>query len=86
MKALLAQNAADAGNVLFGFGILWIVMAVLSIVAFGVWIWALIDSIQNPNLTGTARLVWILVIVFTHFVGAILYLAIGRSGRTPRSV
>ena len=85
MNALLAQNAGDAGSVVVGLGILWIVMAVLALGAFVVWIWALIDAIQNPTLTGTSRLVWILVIVFTHFIGAILYLAIGRSGRTPRS-
>jgi hypothetical protein len=85
MNALLAQNAGDAGSVVVGLGILWIVMAVLALGAFVVWIWALIDAIQNPTLTGTSRLIWILVIVFTHFIGAILYLAIGRSGRTPRS-
>jgi hypothetical protein len=86
MNALLAQNAGDAGSVAVGFGILWIVMALLAIVSFGVWLWALIDAIQNPTLTGTARLMWILIIVFTHFIGAILYLIIGRSGGTPRSV
>jgi hypothetical protein len=60
-------------------------MLILAIAAFGVWIWALIDAIQNPALDGTMRLVWILVIVFTHFIGAIVYLAIGRSRRTSRS-
>jgi hypothetical protein len=82
---LLAQNAGDAGGFLVGIGILWLLMVILAIAAFGVWIWALIDAIQNPALDGTMRLVWILVIVFTHFIGAIVYLAVGRSRRTPRS-
>jgi hypothetical protein len=82
---LLAQNAGDAGGFLVGFGVLWILMFILAIVAFGVWIWALVDAIQNPALDGTMRIVWLLVIVFTHFIGAIVYLAIGRSGSTPRS-
>jgi hypothetical protein len=82
---LLAQNAGEAGGFFVGFGILWMLMVILGIAALGVWIWALIDAIQNPALDGTMRIVWILVIVFTHFIGAIVYLAIGRSGRTPTS-
>jgi hypothetical protein len=82
---LLAQDAGEAGGFLVGFGILWLLMLILGIAAFGVWLWALVDAIQNPALDGTMRLVWILVIVFTHFIGAIVYLAIGRSRRTPTS-
>ena len=77
---LLAQ---DAGELFVGFGILWIFMMILSIAALGVWIWALVDAIQNPALDSTMRLVWILVIIFTQIIGAIIYLAVGRSRRTP---
>jgi len=82
---LLAQNAGDAEGVFVGFGILWILMFILGIAALGVWIWALVDAIQNPALDGTMRIVWVLVIVFAQIIGAIIYLAIGRSRRTPRS-
>ena len=74
--------AQDAGDLFMGFGILWILMVILSIAALGVWIWALVDAIQNPALNSTMRLVWILVIVFTQIIGAIIYLAIGRSRKT----
>jgi hypothetical protein len=77
---LLAQNVADF---FVGFGILWIFMALLGIAALVVWVWALIDAIQNPALDSTMRIVWILVIVFTQIIGAIIYLAVGRSTRTP---
>jgi len=77
---LLAQNA---GDFFVGFGILWVFMAILGIAAFVVWVWALIDAIQNPALDSTMRIVWVLVIVFTQIIGAILYLAVGRSRRTP---
>lgn len=79
---LLAQNAGNAGDVFVGFGIMSIFMLILSIAALGVWIWALVDAIQNPRLDGTMRLVWVLVIVFTNLIGALVYLAIGRSRRT----
>ena len=80
---LLAQNAGDGGGMFVGFGIVWVLMFILGIAALGVWIWALVDAIQNPDLDSTMRIVWVLVIVFTQIIGAIIYLAIGRSRRTP---
>ena len=76
---LLAQNDADGGGaLLFGGGcfLVWILLAVL---ALGIWIWALVDAIQNPALDGNQRLIWILVIVLTQFIGAMIYLIVGRS-------
>ena len=81
---LLAQNAGDAGSLFVGIGIVGILMSILGIAALVVWIWALVDAIQNPALDSTTRIVWVLVIVFTQIIGAILYLAIGRSRRTSR--
>ena len=53
----------------------------LAIAGLGVWIWALVDAISVPNdsdyKTGT-KLIWVLVIVFAQFIGAIVYLAVGR--------
>jgi hypothetical protein len=80
---LLAQNAGDIGGFFVGFSILWVFMAILGIAALAIWIWALVDAIQNPALDSTMRIVWVLVIVFTQIIGAIIYLAIGRSTRTP---
>jgi hypothetical protein len=80
---LLAQNAGDIGGFFVGFGILWVFMFLLGIAALVVWVWALIDAIQNPALDSTMRIVWVLVIVFTQIIGAIIYLVVGRSTRTP---
>ena len=45
------------------------------------WIWALVDAIRVPDdslyKSGT-KLVWVLVIVLVGFIGAIIYLAVGR--------
>jgi len=56
----------------------------LCVLAFGVlafvfWIWMLIDAIKNPRLDGTQRIVWVLVIVFLHALGALIYFLAGRS-------
>jgi Phospholipase_D-nuclease N-terminal len=42
------------------------------------WIWMIIDCINNKFLTDTTKAVWILIIVFTHLIGALCYLLAGR--------
>jgi uncharacterized RDD family membrane protein YckC len=48
----------------------------LSLLVF--WIWMLIDAIKNPGLSGTEKIVWVLVILFLHLLGAIIYFFAGR--------
>jgi len=76
---LFSQNNVDAAPFIFGGGmILFILLGILSFVLF---LSSLIDAIQNPNLDPTSRIVWILVILLTNGLGAVLYLLIGRSRR-----
>ncbi len=49
---------------------------VLAVFAF--WIWMLIHAITNKALTDTEKIVWVLVIIFVHFVGALIYFFVGR--------
>ena len=71
------MNDNGAGALLLGGG-MTIVFALVGIAFFIFWIWALIDAIQNPALTSNERLIWILVIIFTHWIGALIYLLVGR--------
>jgi len=48
----------------------------LAILAF--WIWMLIHAITNKGLTDTEKIVWVLVIIFVHFIGALIYFFVGR--------
>jgi hypothetical protein len=53
----------------------------IALVGTVVWIWALVDAIRVPEdrmYRAGNKLVWVLVIVFGHLLGAIAYLAIGR--------
>ena len=52
---------------------------VFGALVFVFWIWMLVDAIKNPRLNGTERIVWVLVIVFLHFLGALIYFFAGRS-------
>jgi len=56
--------------------VLFVIALALSFVVF--WIWMLIDAIKNPGLSSTERIVWVLVILFLHLLGAIIYFFAGR--------
>lgn len=55
--------------------------SVLGVVMFAVWMTAFVDLIRSDSKTDKAKLVWLLVILFTGIVGALLYFAFGRDGR-----
>ena len=62
------------------FGVFWVAGMVL-------WIWALVDVLRVPDdslFRSGDKLIWVLVIVLTNFIGAIVYLAIGRPQDGPR--
>ncbi|HEY2826557.1 MAG TPA: PLD nuclease N-terminal domain-containing protein [Pirellulales bacterium] len=42
------------------------------------WLWMLIDCLKNPRLQGTEKLIWVLVIIFLHVLGPLLYFFIER--------
>jgi hypothetical protein len=59
-------------------------IAFVGVIALGgtvVWIWALIDCVTKESDEGNNRLIWVLVIVFTHLVGAIIYFLVRRPQR-----
>jgi hypothetical protein len=45
------------------------------------WIWMLIDCLTKEPDEGNSKLVWALVIFFTHFVGAAIYFFARRPER-----
>jgi hypothetical protein len=65
-----------------GSGILGLAMVLLaalialSLIVF--WIWMLIDAIKNPELSGTEKIAWVLVILFLNWLGAVVYFFAGR--------
>ena len=45
------------------------------------WIWVLIDCIKNESTEGNERVVWVVVIAVTHWIGALIYLIARRPQR-----
>ncbi len=61
------------------FGILaFVIGGVIALALFVFWIWMLIHAITNKGLTDTEKIVWVLVIIFVHFIGALIYFFVGR--------
>jgi len=57
------------------------VVVVFGIIGTIFWIWTLIDvATKEPN-EGSNKVVWILVIMFTHWLGALVYLVVRRPQR-----
>jgi len=60
----------------------FLVLGVIILAAFAFWIWMLIHAITNKGLNDTEKLIWVLVVLFLHFIGALIYFFVGR----PRAV
>jgi cytochrome c oxidase assembly factor CtaG len=58
--------------------LLGLIFFILFILASVFWIWMLIDAIRNNRLDSTEKLIWVLVIIFLHGLGALLYFLIAR--------
>ncbi len=57
------------------------IFAILAIAGFAFWIWALVDAVKVPDdsmFRAGNKLVWVLLIVLTGWIGAIIYVVVGR--------
>jgi L-cystine uptake protein TcyP (sodium:dicarboxylate symporter family) len=63
-------------------GIVFVGLVLLIVLAlFVFWIWMLIECATRESDTGNTKLVWILVILFAHFIGAAVYFFARRPQR-----
>lgn len=69
----------DAGPALLALPFLFMIVgAVIGLVSMVIWVLALVDAIKNPRLTDNERIIWVIVILFTQCLGAVLYYIVGR--------
>lgn len=75
MLAQLAQfSLAVDGHTLLWFTVCWVVVT-----AF--WLWMLVDCLTKKRVRGNEKIVWVLVLLLLHVIGALLYLVLVRSRR-----
>jgi Phospholipase_D-nuclease N-terminal len=63
-------------------GLFGLVLLALVALGFVFWIWMLIHAITNNGLTGSEKIVWVLVVLFLHDLGALIYFFVGRPKAT----
>jgi hypothetical protein len=51
------------------------------LLAFAFWIWMLVDCATKESSQGNDKVIWILVIIFTHWIGALIYFLVRRPER-----
>ncbi len=56
-----------------------VILAVILLLTTVFWLWILGDCVRNKSLSRTQKILWFLVIFFTHILGALAYFIIGRS-------
>ncbi len=76
---VVINDGAAAGGLFAGvfgcvFGLIALALTVL-------WIWMLIDCLTR-NFEGSEKIVWALVIIFLGWLGALIYLFVGRGRGT----
>ena len=55
--------------------------ALVTVLGTVFWIWMLIDCVTKETNEGSNRLIWVLIILFTHWIGALIYLIVRRPQR-----
>lgn len=55
------------------FFLLWLGFMVVALLAMAFWIWMVVDCATNRELNSNDRLVWILVVLLTSVIGAVIY-------------
>ena len=67
-----------------GFGLFLLPLVLL---AFVFWLWMLVHAITNSGVGDGEKIAWVLVILFLHFLGALIYFIVGRpKGMTSRPI
>lgn len=69
-------------------GWLWLLLVIFgTLIGVGgtvLWIWMLIEVLTRETNENNNRLIWALVIIFTHWLGALIYLIVRRAERIKK--
>ena len=58
-----------------------LVFFLIGVVGTILWVWMLVDCATKEPSKGNDKIIWILIILFTHFIGALIYMFVGRPKR-----
>ncbi len=61
--------------------IIFPLFALVGIAATILWIWTIIDCATKEPSEGNDKIIWIIVIVVTHWIGSLIYIFVRRPQR-----
>lgn len=56
--------------------LIWGFFMIFFVLALGFWIWMLVDCIQREFPKQDDKILWLIIIIFGNWIGAIVYYAI----------
>ena len=63
------------------FAIVWLFFALIGLALMALWIWSIVYIATNEAPEGNTKLIWVLIVVLTNWIGALIYLIIRRPQR-----
>lgn len=63
------------------FLIIFTLLIIVNILGFVFWVWTIIDCATNEPSEGNDKIIWILIIIFTNWLGALIYFLVRRPTR-----
>lgn len=73
MSLLFVQNMGGVGLIFF---------LLISLAYFILWVYCLLDVIRSDFRDSNMKLIWVVVLLFAHVLGPIVYLVIGKGTKT----
>ena len=61
--------------------LLGLLLLLILVLGFLFWLWMLVDCVTKESSQGNDKLVWVLVIVLTNIIGAVIYFVVRRPQR-----
>lgn len=58
-----------------------LIFGLFALSCFAFWIWMIVDCVNNEPREGNDRVIWLLIIILLHFVGAVVYFFARRPTR-----
>jgi hypothetical protein len=77
---LLFAQTTGAPELVGGILSMVLILWVIAIAATVFWVWMLVDALTEERTT-EQKLLWFLVVFLLHFVGALVYFIVRKSGR-----
>jgi len=57
------------------------IMMTVAALLMAFWIWMIVDCAKHESSSGNDKVVWMLIIIFTHWIGALIYFFVRRLQR-----